>query len=47
MNHNFADVVDSGNASFAGVNGTGSIWIADVFETSDLPSEHLEVCQIF
>ncbi len=47
MNHNFANVVDSGNASFAGVDGTSSVWIADVVQTGDLPSEHLTVCQIF
>jgi hypothetical protein len=39
MIHNFAGVVDTGNASFASINDTGNVCIAGVVYTSDAPSE--------
>jgi hypothetical protein len=39
MIHNFAGVVDTGNASFAGINDAGNACITSVVYTVDAPSE--------
>ncbi len=45
--HNFAGVVDTGNASFAGINDTGDACIAGVVYTGDTPSELREFASVF
>jgi hypothetical protein len=39
MIHNFACVLDTSEASFAGINDAGNAFIAGVVYTGDAPSE--------
>jgi hypothetical protein len=47
MIHNFAGVVNTGNASLAGINDTGNACIAGVVYTGDAPSELSEFASVF
>ncbi len=47
MIHNFAGVIDTGNASFARINDAGNACIADVVYTGDAPSELWEFVSVF
>jgi hypothetical protein len=47
MIHNFASVVETGNASIAGVHDTSHACIAGVVDSCDAPSETLQFVKAF
>ncbi len=47
MIHNFAVVIDTGNASFAGINDAGNACITGVVYIVDAPSELWEFASVF
>ncbi len=47
MIHNFAGVIDTGNASFAGINDAGNACISGVVYTGDAPPELCEFTSVF